>query len=65
MLVHVGLQRGFADLTHAASHMVAGLVNTGLATAPRETMKAGDGTIEVVRIRIAAAGRYALRAESS
>ena len=39
--------------------MIAGLVRTGLATAERETTKAGGKTIENVRIRIADAGRKA------
>jgi len=45
------------------SDLIAGLVSAGLATARRETMKAGGRTIEVVRIRITAAGRDALTAE--
>ena len=45
------------------SDMIAGLVREGLATAKRESMKAGGKTIEVVRIRITAAGREALAAE--
>ena len=40
--------------------MIAGLVRTGLATAERETTKAGGKTIENVRIRIADAGRKAI-----
>jgi hypothetical protein len=43
--------------------MVGGLVRAGLATAERETMKAGGKTIEIVRIRITGAGRDALAAE--
>ena len=43
--------------------MIAGLVSIGFATARRETIRAGDRTIEVVRIRITAAGRDALAAE--
>jgi hypothetical protein len=37
--------------------MIAGLVRSRLATAEREVMKAGGKTIEVVRVRITAAGR--------
>jgi hypothetical protein len=42
------------------SDTIAGLVRTGLATAQRESMKAGSKTIEVVRIRITDAGRRAI-----
>lgn len=42
------------------SDMIAGLVRAGLATARRETMRAGGKTTEVVRIRITDAGRQAL-----
>jgi hypothetical protein len=42
------------------SDMIAGLVNSGLAMARRENMKAGDRAIEVVRIRITTAGRRAI-----
>jgi hypothetical protein len=40
--------------------MVAGLVRGGLATAECETMKAGANPVEVVRLRITAAGRKAI-----
>ncbi len=40
--------------------MIVGLVQTGLATKRRETMEAGGGTIEVIRITITDAGRRAL-----
>ncbi len=43
--------------------MLAGLVLVGLATAEPETNKACGRTIEVVRIRITAAGRDALADE--
>ena len=43
--------------------VIGGLVRRGFATAKRESMKAGGKTIEVVRIRITAAGREALAAE--
>jgi hypothetical protein len=43
--------------------MIAGLVNSGLAVARRENMKAGDRAIEVVRIRITGAGLNALAAD--
>jgi hypothetical protein len=42
------------------SDMVAGLVRGGLATAERQTMKAGAKPIEVVRLHITAAGRKAI-----
>jgi len=45
------------------SDMIAGLINSGLAMARRENMKAGSRAIEVVRIRITGAGREALAAE--
>ena len=40
--------------------MVAGLVRAGLATAERETMKAGAKPVEVVRFQITTAGRKAI-----
>jgi hypothetical protein len=40
--------------------MIAGLVRSGLATATRESMNAGGKTVEVVRLRITAAGRKAI-----
>ncbi len=42
------------------SHMVAGIVRTGLATAERETMNAGGKPVEAVRLQITAAGRKAI-----
>lgn len=42
------------------SDMVADLVRGGLATAERETMKAGAKPIEVVRLHITPAGRKAI-----
>jgi hypothetical protein len=39
------------------SDMIADLVRTGLATVDQEIVKAGGKTIEVVRVRITAAGR--------
>ena len=42
------------------SDMIAGVVRAGLATAERETMKAGVKPVEVVRLRITAAGRKAI-----
>jgi hypothetical protein len=41
--------------------MIAGLVSTGLATAWRETIRAGAMPSEVVRIRITEAGQDALK----
>jgi hypothetical protein len=40
--------------------MVAGLVPAGLATAERETMKAGAKPVEVIRLQITAAARKAI-----
>jgi hypothetical protein len=40
--------------------MVARLVRAGLATAERETMKTGAKQVEVVRLKITAAGRKAI-----
>ena len=45
------------------SNMIAGLVESGLAVARLENMKAGSRAIEVIRIRISGAGRDALAAE--
>jgi hypothetical protein len=42
------------------SDMVDSLVSDGLATAERETMKAGAKPVEIVRIRITDAGRKAI-----
>jgi hypothetical protein len=42
------------------SDMVAGLLQAGLATAERETMRAGAKPVEAVRLRITAAGRMAI-----
>jgi hypothetical protein len=46
------------------SDMVAGLVRGGLATAEFETMKAGTIPVEVVRLRITAAGRKAIERDA-
>jgi hypothetical protein len=46
------------------SNMIADLVESGLAAARLENMKAGSRAIEVVRIRITGAGRDALAAEA-
>jgi hypothetical protein len=40
--------------------MLVALVRSGLASAEREVMKAGDKATEVARIRITAAGRMAI-----
>ncbi len=40
--------------------MLAGLIRAGLATAQRQTARAGGQTIKVVRIRITEAGRHAI-----
>ena len=42
------------------SGMVGGVVQAGLATAERETMKVGAKPVEVVRLNITAAGRKAI-----
>ncbi len=44
--------------------MIIGLVNNGLATITREKVRAGSRLIEVPKVRITAAGRKALIAES-
>ena len=44
------------------SDMVAGLVRARLATAERETIKAGAKPVEIVRLQITAAGRTAIEA---
>jgi hypothetical protein len=43
-----------------SSGMLAGLVRRRLATREREVVMAGGRTIEVVRLRITAAGRKAI-----
>ena len=50
----VMLARGFTRRT------LAGLVRAELATARHEIVKAGDKTIDVGRVRITAAGRWAV-----
>jgi hypothetical protein len=40
--------------------MLAGLIRAGLATAQRQTVKAGGQAIKVIRIRITEAGRRAI-----
>jgi hypothetical protein len=40
--------------------MLAGLIRAGLATAQRQTVKAGGQAINVIRIRITEAGRQAI-----
>jgi hypothetical protein len=41
-------------------HMLGRLLRSGLATIQRETIKSGDQTIEIGRITITDAGRWAL-----
>ena len=58
---------GLTEELLAAGHLfsrrkLAGLVSTGLATAERETIKAGAKPVEIVRIRITDAGRRAIEA---
>ncbi len=48
------LARGFTRRT------LAGLVRAELATARREIVKVGDKTVDVGRVRITAAGRWAV-----
>jgi hypothetical protein len=57
-----GISEDLLALAHGFNrHMIAGLVEEGLATARREIVAApGRTTIEVVRIRITDAGRQAL-----
>ena len=46
---------------HGFSRLVlAGLIAAGLATAEREVVNAGGKTVEVVRVKITAAGREAI-----
>ena len=57
-----GVPEDLLALAHGFnSDMIAGLVRTGLATAQRETVRAGGQSVEVVRIRITEAGRQALK----
>jgi hypothetical protein len=63
--VLAGSRRGVKEELLVVGHqfsrrMLAGLVSTGLATAARESMKAGDKTIEIVRFRIKRAGTRAI-----
>jgi hypothetical protein len=57
-------QRGLAETllrTYGFTfRMLAGLIRAGLATAQRQTARAGGQTIKVVRIRITEAGRHAI-----
>jgi len=56
-----GVTERLLVLAHAFdTDMIAGLVHTGLVTADRETVKTLVKTVEVVRVRITAAGRRAL-----
>jgi hypothetical protein len=43
--------------------LLTGLVQAGLAAAEHEVMKAGGLTIEIVRLRITAAGRRAIEGD--
>ena len=55
-----GITEDLLTLAHGFDRaMIAGLVDTGLATAQRENVS-GRATIEVVRIRISDAGRRAI-----
>ena len=57
-----GISEDLLALAHGFNrHMIAGLVEEGLATARREIVTApGRTTIEIVRIRITDAGRSAI-----
>jgi hypothetical protein len=44
--------------------MIAGLIRAGLATAERETLKAGAKPVEVLRIRVTDAGRRAIESDA-
>jgi hypothetical protein len=55
-----GITADLLALAHGFDRaMIAGLVDTGLATAQREIVS-GRATIEVIRIRISEAGRRAI-----
>jgi hypothetical protein len=58
-------QHGIAEallLTYGFTRdLLAGLIDTGLATTQRQRVKAGGKTIEIVRIRITEAGQSALK----
>jgi hypothetical protein len=57
----LGVTEDLLVLAHGFnSDMIAGLVRTGLATARRESIKAGGNSVEIVRIRITDAGRKAI-----
>ena len=59
-----GVKAELLILGHCVSRRVlAGLVRAGLAAAKREVVMAGGKAIEVVRVRITAAGRRAIGSE--
>jgi len=63
-----GAQRGLTEATLLRVHgftsdLLTGLVRDGLAEVVTGTVRAGGRTIEVVRVRITAAGRDALAAD--
>jgi hypothetical protein len=58
-----GVTEALLVLAHGFdSDMIAGLVHEGLVAAKRESTKADDKMIEVVRFRITDAGRKAIEA---
>jgi hypothetical protein len=60
---HDGVTQSLLTLYGVHPSMVAELVGRGLATMTQEKVRAGNGLIEVVTIRITEAGRDALTAE--
>jgi hypothetical protein len=56
-----GVNKELLILGHGFSRLVlAGLIAAGLATAEREVVNGGAKTVEVVRVKITAAGREAI-----
>jgi hypothetical protein len=66
MLARAGLDGASQALLMAHGFcvsMIVGLVNNGLATLTRETIRAGSRLVDVGKVRITAAGRKALTTE--
>jgi hypothetical protein len=67
MLVDAGERRGMTEGVLRARgftpEMVESLVACGLATARASTLKVGDRTIKVVRLKITNAGQYVLMSQ--
>jgi hypothetical protein len=58
---HTGTTEALLVRVHGFdSDMIAGLIRAGFATAEGNVVKTGEKAIEVVRIRIATAGRQAI-----